>query len=357
MAGQVGSNTDTGMSASIPAGDHEFVILCVNTAGEWWNDIWGSSTVYNAPIDGSCWNGNADYPNYSFSVDGSGNPATISYCAGTCDAVCADTYDVTFNVNMSYETVDSIGVRLFGLYSWSSDDAISTQDDDGDGIHSVTVSLDAGDYQFKFRNGWSYEDVNGLSCASESGGYWNRDLTVSSDMVLDVVCFGACEDCYAGCTDPNATNFIEGANVDDGTCEYPQVDPDNIFFSEYGEGSSYNKYLEVYNASDVEVDLSGYQRVNCSNGCDDWEYYTPFAEGATISPGDVYVICDSGVSEEFPVAECDEQGALYFNGDDAQGLYHTASNSILDLIGELEMIQVLVGLLLVKIMELRIIQL
>ena len=83
-----GANTDTGMAASIPAGDHEFVILCVNTEGEWWNDIWGSSTVYNAPIDGSCWNGNAEYPNYVLNVDGSGDPATVSYCAGSCDAIC-----------------------------------------------------------------------------------------------------------------------------------------------------------------------------------------------------------------------------------------------------------------------------
>ena len=49
-----GAHTDSGMAADIPAGDHEFVILCVNTEGEWWVDIWGSSTVYNAPIDGSC---------------------------------------------------------------------------------------------------------------------------------------------------------------------------------------------------------------------------------------------------------------------------------------------------------------
>ena len=83
-----GANTDTGMAADIPAGDHEFVILCVNTSGEWWVDIWASSTVYYAPIDGSCWNGNAEYPNYLFNVDGSGDSATISYCAGTCNASC-----------------------------------------------------------------------------------------------------------------------------------------------------------------------------------------------------------------------------------------------------------------------------
>ena len=89
-----GANTDTGMAASIPAGDHEFVILCVNTAGEWWNDIWGSSTVYNAPIDGSCWNGNYDYANYTLSVDGSGDAVTVSYCAGSCDATCGGDTDI-----------------------------------------------------------------------------------------------------------------------------------------------------------------------------------------------------------------------------------------------------------------------
>ena len=246
------------------------------------------------------------------------------------------TYPVTFNVDASHIDVDAEnGIRIFGLISWSSGDAISMSDDDGDGVFSATVDLTAGDYQFKYRNGWDYENVEGQTCASESGGYWNRDLSVvDSGFELSASCFGACEACNSGCTDPAATNYDETANVDDGSCEYPQVDPDNIFFSEYGEGSGYNKYLEIYNASDAEVDLANYQRVNCSNGCDDWEYYTPFADGATVAAGDVYVVCDSGVGEDFPVAECDEQGALYFNGDDMQGIYHTASATTIDVIGE-----------------------
>jgi hypothetical protein len=81
-----GATNDNGMTVFAGAGDHEFVILCVATEGEWWNDIWGNSTVINAPIDGSCWNGNYDYANYTLSVDGD---ATVSYCAGSCDAVCA----------------------------------------------------------------------------------------------------------------------------------------------------------------------------------------------------------------------------------------------------------------------------
>ena len=135
-----GANTDTDMSASIPAGDHEFVILCVDTAGEWWNDIWGSSTPYYAPIDGSCWNGNAEYPNYAFNVDGSGDSVTISYCAGTCDVTCNATECGSGDVN------DDGGLNILDIVTMvnyilgnqtPSDDQICSSDFNGDGSLNI----------------------------------------------------------------------------------------------------------------------------------------------------------------------------------------------------------------------------
>ena len=38
-----------------------------------------------------------------------------------------------------------------------------------------------------------------------------------------------------------------------------------IFFSEYAEGSSNNKYLEIYNPTNAVVDLSGYAFPSVSN--------------------------------------------------------------------------------------------
>ena len=41
-----GANNDNGFTVGATGGDHEFIILCVNTAGEWWNDIWGELFVH-----------------------------------------------------------------------------------------------------------------------------------------------------------------------------------------------------------------------------------------------------------------------------------------------------------------------
>ena len=45
----------------------------------------------------------------------------------------------------------------------------------------------------------------------------------------------------------------------------------DLFFSEYIEGSSYNKALEIFNPSDTTVDLANYRIAWAQNG-NGWEY-------------------------------------------------------------------------------------
>jgi len=97
--------------------------------------------------------------------------------------------------------------------------------------------------------------------------------------------------------------------------------PENIFFSEYGEGSAYNKYLEIYNGSDSEIDLSFYSLSKCANGCDNENQFDnpdhiTFAQGTIVAADDVYVVCNESANDAI-ITECDQTfNNLIFNGDD-----------------------------------------
>ena len=115
-----------------------------------------------------------------------------------------------------------------------------------------------------------------------------------------------------------------------------------LFFSEYIEGSSSNKALEIYNPTGATVDLSGYEIWRIANG-GDWsegqgnavDLADPLGDGSNYSilAGDVFVVCNSGIAENFS-GECDILGttATYYNGDDAVGLVY--NGNLIDAIGE-----------------------
>ena len=118
-------------------------------------------------------------------------------------------------------------------------------------------------------------------------------------------------------------NVLDDCNVCDGngsTC----VDAANLFFSEYAEGSSNNKYFEVYNLSNETVLLDAYAFATVSNAPTtdgEYEYWNGFTEGATVAPGDVYVVCHSS-SDDTILAECDQYYTYLSNGDDGNCLVY-----------------------------------
>ena len=111
--------------------------------------------------------------------------------------------------------------------------------------------------------------------------------------------------------------------------------PTDLFFSEYSEGSSNNKYIEIYNGTGSSVDLSNYIIMQNSNG-GPWDEYTDVLSG-TLADGDVYVIANSSASPSI-LAEADLTGSgiCFFNGDDARALIKVIGSDtiICDLIGD-----------------------
>lgn len=112
-----------------------------------------------------------------------------------------------------------------------------------------------------------------------------------------------------------------------------------LFFSEYAEGSSSNKYLEIYNPTDSVVFLDNYAFPSASNGADvigTYDYWNSFPEnGASINPGGVYVICHSSADSSI-LAFANHTHNYLSNGDDGYALvYGDESNyQVLDFIGD-----------------------
>ena len=109
----------------------------------------------------------------------------------------------------------------------------------------------------------------------------------------------------------------------------------DLFFSEYSEGSSNNKYLEIYNGTGGNVDLSNYIIRYSQNGNVEWNSAELGLSG-TLLDGDVYVIAHTSANASI-LAEVDtaETAISSFNGDDVRGLFKIANNdtTLIDIIG------------------------
>ena len=115
---------------------------------------------------------------------------------------------------------------------------------------------------------------------------------------------------------------------------------DTPFFSEYMEGSSNNKGLEIYNGTGALLNLNEYQIAQSSGGSG-WNLYHSFPVGAALDHGEVWLIV---TDQSFPEMQAiaDEvlpydvnDKVVHFNGDDARALIHIVGTdtTFLDVFG------------------------
>ncbi len=107
----------------------------------------------------------------------------------------------------------------------------------------------------------------------------------------------------------------------------------DLFFSEYLEGSSFNKAIEIFNGTGVAADLGNYTVYLYSNGAASPS--TTLALSGTLASGEVYVIASSQANAEI-LAQADlTSGVANFNGDDALALWNESTAAYVDVFGRI----------------------
>ena len=132
-----------------------------------------------------------------------------------------------------------------------------------------------------------------------------------------------------------------------------QAQCSELFISEYVEGWSNNKALEIYNPTNATVDLSDYRLERYSNGATAAQDNQKVDLEGMLMPDSVAVVVldkqdPDGVDFEAPVWDelaaaadlwvCpvyDENNTMYFNGNDAMVLRKISSNTVVDIFGKI----------------------
>lgn len=107
----------------------------------------------------------------------------------------------------------------------------------------------------------------------------------------------------------------------------------DIIISEYIEGSSVNKAIEIFNTTAAEVDLSTWRLELYANGRPlvDGPSFTYNFEG-TLGANGILVLANPGANEEILAAADIETGSINHNGDDAYVLFN--GDTIVDAVGQ-----------------------
>lgn len=116
----------------------------------------------------------------------------------------------------------------------------------------------------------------------------------------------------------------------------PEPEPGNadLFISEYVEGSSNNKYIEIYNPTNETIDLSSYSLDLNTNGGESWSKdkggFSSYELSGTIGAKStiVYKHAEAAIFE----GEATTCEAANFNGNDPVGLFK--NGTLIDIVGK-----------------------
>ncbi len=132
---------------------------------------------------------------------------------------------------------------------------------------------------------------------------------------------------------PVATKLKFSGNGGGGTDPDPDPNPDSgseLFISEYIEGSSYNKAIEIANFTGSSANLSDYSLKLASNG-NGWTQQVTLS--GNLGNGEVFVIAHERATSEIKnKADLINSSVINFNGNDAVGLFKDR-DVLIDIVG------------------------
>lgn len=106
----------------------------------------------------------------------------------------------------------------------------------------------------------------------------------------------------------------------------------DLFFSMYGEGGGSNKFLEIYNGTGADVDLSEYSVELYANTATTPTNTQTFPTGTILAHGDVYVLYNGSASATEILAGDMISSVTNYNGNDA--LLLLKNGTPIDVFGE-----------------------
>lgn len=129
----------------------------------------------------------------------------------------------------------------------------------------------------------------------------------------------------------NISNF-SNINCKKTTTETPNGVISDLFISEYVEGSSYNKALEIANFTGKSIPLNNYSLKLATNGANFSTTYSFPINGNTLENGNVFVITHNKIAVSCKGENNDNSHAIVnFNGNDVIGLFK--NDNLIDIIG------------------------
>jgi predicted extracellular nuclease len=106
-----------------------------------------------------------------------------------------------------------------------------------------------------------------------------------------------------------------------------------LIISQYVEGSSYNKAIEIYNSGSETLNLSDYKLVKYSNG--DQESPNDITlDSVSLSSGEVFVIASSSAGEALTSLANQTASSINFNGDDPVAIVRISDAETIDFFGQ-----------------------